>query len=60
DTHDTLRLAVRKQMQRPGLPCQKQKRLVPNMYVVPTMKSREDLRWAVRRDLARCLIPRRY
>ncbi|NWV84479.1 HYLS1 protein, partial [Dasyornis broadbenti] len=59
DPHETLRLAIRKQMLQPGLPRQKQKRLVPNTYVVPTMKSREALRWGVRWDLARCLMPRR-
>ncbi|NWV19151.1 HYLS1 protein, partial [Origma solitaria] len=59
DPHETLRLAIRKRMNQP-LPIQKPKRLIPNTYVVPTMKSRESLRWGVRQDLARCIMPRRY
>ncbi|NWX28042.1 HYLS1 protein, partial [Notiomystis cincta] len=59
DSHQNVRLAMRKQMQQSGLPRRAQQRLVPNTYVVPTMKKRESLRWGVRRDLANCLMPRR-
>ncbi|NXP17682.1 HYLS1 protein, partial [Scytalopus superciliaris] len=59
DPHQSLRWAVRRKMAQPGLPCRAQKRLVPNTYVVPTTKQRAALRWAVRQDLARCLMPRR-
>ncbi|NXU20814.1 HYLS1 protein, partial [Pardalotus punctatus] len=59
DPHERLRLAIRKQMLQP-LPIQKPKRLVPNTYVVPTMKSRQALRWGVRWDLAHHIMPRRY
>ncbi|NXY18491.1 HYLS1 protein, partial [Atrichornis clamosus] len=59
DPHQELRWAMRQQMLQPGLPCPAQKRLVPNMYVVPTMKQRAALRWRVRQDLAHCRMPRR-
>ncbi|NWV10710.1 HYLS1 protein, partial [Ptilonorhynchus violaceus] len=59
DPHQALRWAMRRQMLQPGLPCRGPKRLVPNMYEVPTMKRRESLRWRVRWDLAHCLMPRR-
>ncbi|NWS16844.1 HYLS1 protein, partial [Pachyramphus minor] len=59
DPHDDLRWAVRRQMAQPELPCRAPKRLVPNTYVVPTTKQRDALRFGVRQDLARCLMPRR-
>ncbi|NXS81041.1 HYLS1 protein, partial [Erpornis zantholeuca] len=60
DSHEALRWAVRQQMLRPGPPPLPQKRVVPpNKYVVPTLKKRESLRFNVRRDLARCIMPRR-
>ncbi|NXS36365.1 HYLS1 protein, partial [Pomatostomus ruficeps] len=59
DPHQSLRWAVRRQMLQPGLPCRPQKRLVPNTYVVPTMKKRTSLRWGVRWDMAHGLMPRR-
>ncbi|NWV45382.1 HYLS1 protein, partial [Daphoenositta chrysoptera] len=60
DSHQELRWAVRKQMLRPGPPPRPQSRVVPpNRYVVPTLKKRESLRFRVRRDLARGLVPRR-
>lgn len=60
DSHQELRWAVRRRMLQPGPPPRPQRRMVPNKYVVPTLKKRESLRFNVRRDLARCLIPRRY
>ncbi|NXE97532.1 HYLS1 protein, partial [Menura novaehollandiae] len=59
DPHQDLRWTVRKQMLQPGPPQRAPKRLVPNTYVVPTMKQRAALRWGVRWDLAHCLMPRR-
>ncbi|NXY38583.1 HYLS1 protein, partial [Pomatorhinus ruficollis] len=59
DTHQGLRWAVRRQMQQSGLPRRAQKRLVPNMYEVPTMKKRDSLRFGVRWDLAHRLMPHR-
>uniref|UniRef100_A0A8D2PXD1 Centriolar and ciliogenesis-associated protein HYLS1 C-terminal domain-containing protein n=1 Tax=Zosterops lateralis melanops TaxID=1220523 RepID=A0A8D2PXD1_ZOSLA len=58
DTHQGLRWAVRKQMQQSGLPRRVQKRLVPNLYEVPTTKKRDSLRFGVRWDLAHSLMPR--
>ncbi|NXH96530.1 HYLS1 protein, partial [Pachycephala philippinensis] len=60
DSHQELRWAVRKRMLQPGPPPLPQRRMVPNKYVVPTLKKRESLRFNIRRDLARCLMPRRY
>ncbi|NXY08308.1 HYLS1 protein, partial [Pteruthius melanotis] len=60
DSHQELRWAVRKQMLQPGPPPLQKKRALPNKYVVPTLKKRESLRFNVRRDLARCVMPRRY
>ncbi|NWT77993.1 HYLS1 protein, partial [Lanius ludovicianus] len=59
DSHQELRWAVRRRMLQPGPPPLPKKRAVPNKYVVPTLKKRESLRFNVRRDLARCLMPRR-
>lgn len=59
DSHQELRWAVRRRMLQPGPPPRPPRRIVPNKYVVPTLKKRESLRFNVRRDLARCLIPRR-
>lgn len=59
DAHQSLRWAVRRQMQQSGLPRRAQKRLVPNTYEVPTMKKRDSLRFGVRWDLAHSLMPRR-
>ncbi|NXI76159.1 HYLS1 protein, partial [Rhipidura dahli] len=61
DTHQELRWAVRRRMVQPGpppRPPRPQRRVIPK-YVVPTLKKRESLRFNVRRDLARCLMPRR-
>ncbi|XP_066059379.1 centriolar and ciliogenesis-associated protein HYLS1 [Chamaea fasciata] len=58
DTHQGLRWAVRMQMQQSGLPRRAQKRLVPNMYEVPTTKKRDSLRFSVRWYLAHGLMPR--
>ncbi|NXA69670.1 HYLS1 protein, partial [Mohoua ochrocephala] len=65
DSHPELRWAVRRQMvqrmlQPPPAPRRPQKRAARNAYAVPTLKKRESLRFNVRRDLARCLMPRRY
>ncbi|XP_038017208.1 hydrolethalus syndrome protein 1 [Motacilla alba alba] len=59
DSHQSLRWAMRNQMLQSGLPRRAQKRLVPNMYEVPTTKKRDSLRFGVRWDLAHCLMPRR-
>ncbi|NWI95005.1 HYLS1 protein, partial [Pitta sordida] len=59
DRHEKLRLAVHKKLREPGLPERAPRRLIPNSYVVPTMKPREALRWRVRQDLAQHLVPRR-
>ncbi|NWT16310.1 HYLS1 protein, partial [Vireo altiloquus] len=60
DSHQEVRWAVRKQMLKPGPPPLPQRHIVPNKYVVPTLKKRESLRYNVRRDLARGIMPRRY
>ncbi|NXK66438.1 HYLS1 protein, partial [Sylvietta virens] len=59
DTHQSLRWAVRRQMLQLGPPRRAQKRLVPNVYEVPTMKKRDSLRFGVRWDLAHKHMPRR-
>ncbi|NXU38089.1 HYLS1 protein, partial [Drymodes brunneopygia] len=59
DSHQDLRWAVRNQMLQLGLPCRPQKSLVPNTYVVPTMKKRNSLRSGVHWDLANRVMPRR-
>lgn len=59
DSHQDLRWAMRKQMLQSGLPRRAQKRMVPNTYVVPTMKKRDSLRSGVHWDLAHCVMPRR-
>uniref|UniRef100_A0A8C3JNY7 HYLS1 centriolar and ciliogenesis associated n=1 Tax=Calidris pygmaea TaxID=425635 RepID=A0A8C3JNY7_9CHAR len=60
DERRELRWGIREQMLcRPQLPNKPQHPYVPNTYTVPTEKKRAALRWEVRWDLARGLLPRR-
>ncbi|NWW44379.1 HYLS1 protein, partial [Pedionomus torquatus] len=55
-----LRWGIREQtLCRPQLPSRPQHPCVPNTYTVPTEKKRTALRWEVRWDLARGLLPRK-
>ncbi|NXP10992.1 HYLS1 protein, partial [Thinocorus orbignyianus] len=55
-----LRWGIREQaLCRPCLPSRPQRPRVPNTYTVPTEKKRTALRWEVRWDLARGLLPRK-
>ncbi|PKU31542.1 hydrolethalus syndrome protein 1 [Limosa lapponica baueri] len=60
DERRELRWGIREQMFcRPQLPSKPQHPYVPNAYTVPTEKKRAALRWEVRWDLARGLLPRK-
>ncbi|XP_064029262.1 centriolar and ciliogenesis-associated protein HYLS1 [Pogoniulus pusillus] len=54
-----LRRSIREQMRcPPELPARAPQPCVPNTYIVPTEKKRAALRWAVRWELAKGLLPR--
>ncbi|NXR15128.1 HYLS1 protein, partial [Semnornis frantzii] len=54
------RRSIREQMRcPPELPARHRHPCVPNTYLVPTEKKRAALRWEVRWDLAKGLLPRR-
>ncbi|NXX41411.1 HYLS1 protein, partial [Tricholaema leucomelas] len=54
-----LRRSIREQMRcPPELPARAPHPCVPNTYIVPTQKKRAALRWEVRWDLAKGLLPR--
>ncbi|KAM6115649.1 centriolar and ciliogenesis-associated protein HYLS1 [Phoenicopterus ruber ruber] len=60
DQRQELRWGIREQMLcEPALPSKPQHLCVPNAYTVPTEKKRAALRWAVRWDLAKGLVPRK-
>ncbi|KAM6238423.1 centriolar and ciliogenesis-associated protein HYLS1 isoform 1-T3 [Porphyrio hochstetteri] len=60
DQRQELRWAIREMMLcKPELPSKPQHLRVPNTYTVPTDKKRAALRWEVRWDLAKGLIPRK-
>ncbi|NWX69593.1 HYLS1 protein, partial [Cepphus grylle] len=60
DERRELRWGIREQMLcRPQLPSKPQHLHVPNAYAVPTEKKRAALRWEVRWDLAKGLLPRK-
>ncbi|XP_063211134.1 centriolar and ciliogenesis-associated protein HYLS1 [Chroicocephalus ridibundus] len=60
DERRELRWGIREQMLcRPQLPGKPQHLRVPNAYAVPTEKKRAALRWEVRWDLAKGLLPRK-
>ncbi|NXG94623.1 HYLS1 protein, partial [Stercorarius parasiticus] len=60
DERRELRWGIREQMLcRPQLPSKPQHLHVPNTYAVPTEKKRAALRWEVRWDLAKGLLPRK-
>ncbi|NXJ71060.1 HYLS1 protein, partial [Rostratula benghalensis] len=60
DERRELRWGIREQMlYKPQLPSKPQHPCVPNTYTVPTEKKRAALRWEVRWDLARGLLPRK-
>ncbi|XP_009467877.1 PREDICTED: hydrolethalus syndrome protein 1 [Nipponia nippon] len=60
DQRQELRWSIREQMLcKPEIPSKPQHLYVPNPYAVPTEKKRAALRWEVRWDLAKGLIPRK-
>ncbi|NXN59122.1 HYLS1 protein, partial [Rynchops niger] len=60
DERRELRWGIREQMLcRPQLPSKPQHLPIPNAYAVPTEKKRAALRWEVRWDLAKGLLPRK-
>ncbi|NXS39093.1 HYLS1 protein, partial [Balaeniceps rex] len=60
DQRQELRWGIREQMLcKPELPSKPQHLYVPNAYAVPTEKKRAALRWEVRWDLAKGLVPRK-
>ncbi|NXV80139.1 HYLS1 protein, partial [Atlantisia rogersi] len=60
DQRQELRWAIREMMLcKPELPTKPQHLPGPNTYMVPTDKKRAALRWEVRWDLAKGLIPRK-
>ncbi|NXT84444.1 HYLS1 protein, partial [Zapornia atra] len=60
DQRQELRWAIREMMLcKPEPPTKSQHLPVPNTYTVPTEKKRAALRWEVRWDLAKGLIPKK-
>ncbi|KFP30557.1 Hydrolethalus syndrome protein 1, partial [Colius striatus] len=60
EPHQELRWSIREQMLcKPDPPLKSTHVYVPNTYVVPTDKKRAALRWEVRWDLAKGLLPRK-
>ncbi|NXI51896.1 HYLS1 protein, partial [Chloroceryle aenea] len=60
DLWQELRWGIREQMLcQPELPSKPQHLCVRNSYIVPTEKKRAALRWEVRWDLAKGLLPRK-
>ncbi|NXK00571.1 HYLS1 protein, partial [Corythaixoides concolor] len=61
DQRQELRWEIREQMLcKPKLPRKPQHLRVPNAYTVPTEKKRAALRWEVRWELAKGLIPKNH